>query len=74
GKVVLIGCPKLDTVNYDEKLGEILRSNSIRSITVTRMTVPCCGGLTMAVKNAIAASGKDIPLNIVTIRPDGQTV
>ena len=74
GKVVLIGCPKLDAVNYAEKLGEILRTNSIRSITVTRMTVPCCGGLTMAVKNAIAASGKDIPLNIVTIRPDGQTV
>ena len=74
GKVVLIGCPKLDAVNYAEKLGEILRTNSIRSITVTRMTVPCCGGLTMAVKNAIAASGKNIPLNIVTIRPDGQTV
>ena len=74
GKAVLIGCPKLDAVNYAEKLGEILRTNSIRSITVTRMTVPCCGGLTMAVKNAIAASGKDIPLNIVTIRPDGQTV
>ena len=74
GKAVLIGCPKLDAVNYAEKLGEILRNNSIRSITVTRMTVPCCGGLTMAVKNAIAASGKDIPLNIVTIRPDGQTV
>ena len=74
GKVALIGCPKLDAVNYAEKLGEILRTNSIRSITVTRMTVPCCGGLTMAVKNAIAASGKDIPLNIVTIRPDGQTV
>ena len=74
GKVVLIGCPKLDAVNYAEKLTEILVANNIRSITVTRMTVPCCGGLTMAVKNAIAASGKDIPLNIVTIRPDGQTV
>ena len=74
GKVVLIGCPKLDTVNYAEKLTQIFRYNNIRSITVTRMTVPCCGGLTMAVKNAIAASGKDIPLNIVTIRPDGQTV
>ena len=74
GKVVLIGCPKLDAVNHAEKLGEILRTKSIRSITVTRMTVPGCGGLTMAVKNAIAASGKDIPLNIVTIRPDGQTV
>ena len=74
GKVVLIGCPKLDAVNYAEKLTQIFRYNNIRSITVTRMTVPCCGGLTMAVKNAIAASGKDIPLNIVTIRPDGQTV
>ena len=74
GKVVLIGCPKLDAVNYAEKLTQIFRYNKIRSITVTRMTVPCCGGLTMAVKNAIAASGKDIPLNIVTIRPDGQTV
>ena len=74
GKVVLIGCPKLDAVNYAEKLTQIFRYNNIRSITVTRMTVPCCGGLTMAVRNAIAASGKDIPLNIVTIRPDGQTV
>ena len=74
GKVVLIGCPKLDAVNYAEKLTQIFRYNNIRSITVTRMTVPCCGGLTMAVKNAIAACGKDIPLNIVTIRPDGQTV
>ena len=74
GKAVLIGCPKLDAVNYAEKLTQIFRYNNIRSITVTRMTVPCCGGLTMAVKNAIAASGKDIPLNIVTIRPDGQTV
>ena len=74
GKVVLIGCPKLDAVNYAEKLTQIFLYNNIRSITVTRMTVPCCGGLTMAVKNAIAASGKDIPLNIVTIRPDGQTV
>ena len=74
GKVVLIGCPKLDAVNYAEKLTQIFLYNNIRSITVTRMTVPCCGGLTMAVKNAIAACGKDIPLNIVTIRPDGQTV
>ena len=74
GKVVLIGCPKLDAVNYAEKLTQIFRYNNIRSITVTRMTVPCCGGLTMAVKNAIAACRKDIPLNIVTIRPDGQTV
>ena len=74
GKVVLIGCPKLDAVNYAEKLTKIFGANNIRSITLTRMTVPCCGGLTMAVRNAIAASGKDIPLNIVTISPDGQTV
>ena len=74
GRVTMIGCPKLDAVNYAEKLTQIFRYNNIRSITVTRMTVPCCGGLTMAVKNAIAACGKDIPLNIVTIRPDGQTV
>ena len=74
GKVVLIGCPKLDAVNYAEKLTQIFRYNNIRSITVTRMTVPCCGGLTNAVKTAIENSGKEIPLNIVTIRPDGQTV
>ncbi|MBQ7129871.1 MAG: 4Fe-4S binding protein [Oscillospiraceae bacterium] len=70
-RVTLIGCPKLDSVNYAEKLAEIFRRNNIRSITVTRMTVPCCGGLPFAVKNALALSGKDIPLHIVTIRPDG---
>jgi len=72
GKVTLIGCPKLDAVNYADKLTQIFAQNDIRSITLTRMTVPCCGGLAFAVKNAIAASGKDIPLNIVTISPDGQ--
>jgi NAD-dependent dihydropyrimidine dehydrogenase PreA subunit len=71
GKVTLIGCPKLDGVNYAEKLTQIFRYNNIRSITVTRMTVPCCGGLPYAVKTALENCGKDIPLQIVTIRPDG---
>ena len=73
-KVTLIGCPKLDGVNYAEKLAQILQYNHIRSITVTRMTVPCCGGLPFAVKNAIVMSGKDIPVHIVTISPDGRIV
>ena len=73
-RVTLIGCPKLDGVNYAEKLAEIFRLNDIRSITLTRMTVPCCGGLSFAVKNALEASGKNIPLNIVTISPDGRII
>ena len=74
GKVVLIGCPKLDAVNYAEKLTEIFVANNIRSITVTRMTVPCCGGLPHAVKTAIENSCKEIPLNIVTLSPDGRMI
>lgn len=74
GKITLIGCPKLDTVQYAEKLSQILLANDIRSITVTRMTVPCCGGLTFAVKNALEISGKRITLKIVTISPDGNIV
>ena len=74
GKTVLIGCPKLDSVDYSQKLTQILTHNNIRSITVTRMIVPCCGGLPFAVRNAITASGKDIPLQVVTISPDGQIV
>lgn len=70
-RITLIGCPKLDGVNYTEKLSRLFQDNDIRSITVTRMTVPCCGGLPLAVKNALAMSGKDIPLHIVTIKPDG---
>ena len=73
-KVTLIGCPKLDGVNYGEKLAQIFTHNDIRSITLTRMTVPCCGGLHFAVKNALEMSGKDIPLDIVTISPDGQII
>ena len=73
-RVTLIGCPKLDAVDYSVKLTQILKCNSIRSITVTRMTVPCCGGLSHAVKTAVANSGKNIPLHIVTISPSGQII
>ena len=73
-KVTLIGCPKLDAVDYAEKLSQIFKHNNIRSVTVTRMTVPCCGGLSYAVKTAIENSGKEIPLNIVTISPDGRII
>lgn len=73
-RVTLIGCPKLDDIDYSEKLSVIFSENNIRSITLTRMTVPCCGGLAMAVEKAIAASGKNIPLQIVTISPDGTLV
>jgi len=73
-KVTLIACPKLDAADYAAKLTEIFTGNSIRSVTVTRMTVPCCGGLSHAVRTALENSGKNIPLNIVTIRPDGQII
>ena len=71
-KITIIGCPKLDGVNYAEKLTQILKYNNIRSVTVTRMTVPCCGGLSHAVKTAVEQCGKDIPLNVVTISPNGE--
>ena len=74
GKVCLIGCPKLDAVDYAQKLAGIFLYNDIRSVTLTRMTVPCCGGLSHAVIRAIEQSGKDIPLRIVTISPDGKIV
>ena len=70
-RVVLIGCPKLDGVDYSEKLTQIISDNDIRSITMTRMIVPCCGGLELAVRRAIKASGKVIPLRITTIGFDG---
>ena len=73
-KVTMIGCPKLDMVDYSEKLTQIFLNNDIRSVTVTRMTVPCCGGLPYAVKKAIENSGKEIPLHIETITPDGKVV
>lgn len=74
GRVTLIGCPKLDMVSYAQKLTEIFMYNNIRSVTVVRMTVPCCGGLSHAVKTALESCGKQIPLNIVTISPDGKIV
>lgn len=73
-KVTLIGCPKLDAVNYAEKLAQILAENNIQSITVTRMTVPCCGGLPFAVQTALEKCGKKIPLKTVIISPDGEIV
>ena len=72
GKTVLIGCPKLDAVDYAVKLGAIFAYQNIKSVTVTRMQVPCCGGLEFAVRRAIEGSGKQIPLQVVTISPDGE--
>ena len=74
GKVTLIGCPKLDMVNYAEKLTQIFENSDVRSITVARMTVPCCGGLPFAVKTALQNVGKDIPVNIITLSPNGQII
>ena len=74
GRITLVGCPKLDGVNYADKLTAILQANDIRSVTVTRMTVPCCGGLSYAVQTALQNCGKEIPLQIVTISPDGRIV
>ena len=72
GKITLIGCPKLDGADYSEKLTEILRENDIQSVTVVRMEVPCCGGLELAAKKALQASGKFIPWQIVTISLGGK--
>ena len=72
GRILLVGCPKLDHVNYAVKLAEIFRRNDIRSITVARMEVPCCGGLEFAVRTALEESGKDIPAEVVTISTEGE--
>ncbi len=72
GKITLIGCPKLDSVDYSEKLTEIIRSNSIKSLTIVRMEVPCCGGIEHAAVNALKNSGKWIPWQVVTISTDGR--
>ena len=71
-KVTLIGCPKLDEGDYAEKLTAILQANEIKSVTVLRMEVPCCGGLSAAVQRALQASGKMIPWQVVTISTDGE--
>ena len=72
GKVTIIGCPKLDGVDYIDKLTEIIRNNDIKSVTIVRMEVPCCGGLQRAAENALKNSGKFIPWQVVTISRDGK--
>lgn len=72
GKITLIGCPKLDAVDYTEKLTEIIKNNDIKSVTIVRMEVPCCGGLQRAAENALKASGKFLPWQVVTISRDGR--
>ena len=71
-RVTLIGCPKLDAIDYSQKLAAIIAQNEISSVTVTRMEVPCCGGLEFAVKKALEQSGKFLPLQVVTITTDGK--
>ena len=71
-RITLIGCPKLDMVDYSDKLTQIIANNNIKSVTVVRMEVPCCGGIENAVKNALMTSGKFIPWQIVTISTDGK--
>lgn len=71
GKITLIGCPKLDDVDYSEKLMEIITNNSIKSLTVVRMEVPCCGGIEQAAVSALKGSGKFIPWRVVTFGTDG---
>ncbi len=70
--ITVIGCPKLDDVDYSEKLTEIIRNNDIQSVTIVRMEVPCCGGLEFATKKALQASGKFIPLRVVIISIEGE--
>ena len=72
GHIVCVGCPKLDPVDYSQKLTAILSRNKIKSVKIVRMEVPCCGGLEMAAKKALQASGKFIPWQVVTISRDGR--
>jgi NAD-dependent dihydropyrimidine dehydrogenase PreA subunit len=72
GHVTLIGCPKLDSTDYSQKLGEIIKNNEIKSVKLVRMEVPCCGGLELAVKKALQQSGKFIPWQVVTISLSGK--
>ncbi|NLZ83516.1 MAG: hypothetical protein GX915_07615 [Clostridiales bacterium] len=73
-KVTLIGCPKLDEVDYSEKLTAILSNNNIKSVTIIRMEVPCCGGLVHAAKTAFMQSGKMVPWRVITISSDGRVL
>ncbi len=72
GRITLVGCPKLDSVDYSEKLTAIFAENDIKSVTVLRMEVPCCGGLEAAVRKALQASGKMLPWQVVTLSIDGK--
>ena len=72
GKITLIGCPKLDEGDYAQKLTQIIANNDIKSVTIVRMEVPCCGGIENAAKRALQASGKFIPWQVVTISADGR--
>ena len=72
GKVVLVGCPKLDEGDYTEKLSALIAANDLKSVTVVRMEVPCCGGIERAVVHAVEASGKTLPCEVVTLSLDGQ--
>lgn len=72
GNITLVGCPKLDSIDYSEKLTEILAKNSIKNVTVARMEVPCCKGLELALKTALENSGKIIPWQVVTFTTEGK--
>ncbi len=72
GKITLVGCPKLDSVDYSEKLTEIIKNNAVKSLTIVRMEVPCCGGIEHAAVTALKNSGKFIPWQVVTISTDGR--
>ncbi len=73
-RVTLIGCPKLDAGDYAEKLTQIIANNDIKSVTIVRMQVPCCGGIEQAAKRALQASGKLIPWQVVTVSTDGRII
>ncbi|MGN0580346.1 MAG: 4Fe-4S ferredoxin, partial [Ruminococcus sp.] len=73
-KITLIGCPKLDEGDYAEKLTQIIANNNIKSLTIVRMEVPCCGGIENAAKRALQTSGTFIPWQVVTISTDGKIV
>lgn len=73
-RITIIGCPKLDEGDYSDKLTEIIKNNDIKSVTVVRMEVPCCGGIENAAKRALQASGKFIPWQVVTISTDGRII
>ncbi len=74
GHITIVGCPKLDSVDYSEKLSEIFRSNDIRSVTLVRMEVPCCGGMTRAAREALKISGKNIPMKVYTVSREGKVL